>query len=141
MRFNELKNLKTDIRNKIDALKRIISHMEEVKGVVKLKNKQFKKKIKKLPIENPFDFTENVEKQNEEKETDLGLFLELAEENKIVYNQTPVNNLIEDMEKLSKGFFTNGYFSLSDDREIDTIRVFIDSEKLAKLFRQNIRQI
>ena len=53
---------------------------------------------KQLRKENPFDFTDYVEKQKEENEIDLGLFLELAEENKIIYNQTPVNTLIEDME-------------------------------------------
>ena len=55
--------------------------------------------------ENPFDFTDYVEKQKEENEIDLGLFLELAEENKIIYNQTPINILIEDMEKPTSGFF------------------------------------
>ena len=39
---------------------------------------------KQLRKENPFDFTENVEKQKEENEIDFGLFLELAEENKII---------------------------------------------------------
>ena len=72
--------------------------------------------------ENPFDFTEYIEKQNEENEIDLGLFLELAEENKIIYNQVPVNTLIEDMEKLKNGFLTNGLFILGDDGEIDTNR-------------------
>ena len=42
-------------------------------------NKQLRKK-------NPFDFTDYVEKQKEENEIDLDLFLELAEENKIIYN-------------------------------------------------------
>ena len=87
---------------------------------------------KQLRKENPFDFTDYVEKQKEENEIDLGLFLELAEENKIIYNQTPVNTLIENMEKLKNGFFTNGYFSLGDDGEIDTNRFFKDSDELAK---------
>ena len=77
---------------------------------------------KQLRKENPFGFTDYVEKQKEENEIDLGLFLELAEENKIIYNQTPINILIEDMEKLTNGFFTNGYFILGDDGEIDTNR-------------------
>ena len=51
---------------------------------------------KQLRKENPFDFTVYVEKQKEENEIDLGLFLELAEENKIMYNRTPVSILIED---------------------------------------------
>ena len=88
---------------------------------------------KQLRKGNPFDFTDYVEKQKEENEIDLGLFLELAEENKIIYNQTPVNTLIEDIEKLKNGFFTNGYFSLGDDGEIDTNRFFKDSDELAKL--------
>ena len=36
------------------------------------------------------------------------------------------------MEKLKNGFFTNGYFSLGDDGEIDTNRFFKDSDDLAK---------
>ena len=105
-------------------------------------NKQLRKEItaravmneetKNLPVENPFDLTEYVEKQKEENEIDLGLFLELAEENKFIYNQVPVNTLIEDMEKLKNGFFTNGYFSLGDEGEIDTNRFFKDNNELAK---------
>ena len=87
---------------------------------------------KQLRKENPFDFTDYVEKQKEENEIDLGLFLELAEENKIIYNQTPVSTLIEDMEKMKNGFFTNGYFSLGEEGEIDTNRFFKDSDELAK---------
>ena len=132
LRVNKLNISKTDQKNKIEALKQIIPHIEEVKEGVKLKIKQLKKKIKNLPIENPFDFTEYVEKQKEENEIDLGLFLELAEENKIIYNQVPINNLIEDMEKLKNGFFTNGYFTLGEEREIDTNRFFKDSSELAK---------
>ena len=63
---------------------------------------------------------------------DLGLFLELAEENKITYNQSPLNTLIEDMEKLKIGFFTNGCFSLGNKGEIDTNRFLQDSNELAK---------
>ena len=36
------------------------------------------------------------------------------------------------MGKLTNGFFTNGYFSLGDDGEIDTNRFFKDSIELAK---------
>ena len=36
------------------------------------------------------------------------------------------------MEKLNIGFFTNGYFSLGDRREIDTKRFFKDIDGLAK---------
>ena len=36
------------------------------------------------------------------------------------------------MEKLTNGFFTNGYFNLSDDREIDTNKLFKDSKVLAE---------
>ena len=132
LRINKLNISKTDQKNKIEALKQIIPHIEEVKEGVKLKIKQLKKKINNLPIENPFDFTEYIEKQKEENEIDLGLFLELAEENKIIYNQVPINNLIEDMEKLKNGFFTNGYFTLGEEGEIDTNRFFKDSNELAK---------
>ena len=71
-----------------------------MKEEIKLKIKQLKNKIKNLPIENPFDFADIVEKQKEENEIDLGLFLELAEENKIIYNQVPINILVEDLKKL-----------------------------------------
>ena len=106
--------------------------MEKLKDGIKLKIKQLKNKSKNLPKENPFDFTEYVNKQKEENEIDLGLFLELAEENKIIYNQVPINILIEDIEKLKNGFFTNGYFSLGEEREIDTNRFFKNSDELAK---------
>ena len=132
LRLSELKNSKTNIRNKIDALKQIISHNDEVKDEVKLKIKQLKRKIKIFPKENPFDFTEYVERKQDENEIDLGLFLELAERNKIVYNQVPVNALIKDMEKLRKGFLTNGFLSLGDDGEIDANRIFKDSKELAE---------
>ena len=132
LRVNKLNISKTDLKNKIEALKQIISHLEEVKNEVKLKIKQLKNKIKNLPKENPFDLTDIVEKQKEENEIDLGLFLELAEENKILYNQVPINTLIEDMEKLKNGFFTNGYFTLGEEGEIDTNRFFKDSDELAK---------
>ena len=132
MRVNELNISNTDHKNKREALKQIISHIEQAKEGVKLKIKQLKTKIKNIPKENPFDFTDYVEKQTEENEIDLGLFLELAEENKIIYNQTPVTTLIEDMEKLKNGFFTNGYFTLGEEGEIDTNRFFKDSNELAK---------
>ena len=132
LRLSELMNSKTELKNKLKALNAIISHIEEVKDEVELKIKKLTKKIKKLPIESAFDFTEYVEKQEEENEVDLRLFLELAEENKIIYKQTPVNTLIEDMEKLKNGFFTNGYFSLGDDGGLDTTGFFKDSDELDK---------
>ena len=87
---------------------------------------------KQMRKENPFDFTDYLNKQKEDDEIDLGLFLELAEENKIIYNQVPVNTLIEDIEKLKNGFFTNGYFSLGEEGEIDTNRFSKDSSELAE---------
>ena len=86
--------------------------------------------------DNPFDFTDIVKKQKEDDEIDLGLFLELVEENKILYNQTPVNTLIEDIEKLKIGFLTKCYCSLGDDGEIDTNRFFNDSDELAKFIEK-----
>ena len=57
-------------------------------------------------------------------EIDLGLFFELAgKNNKIIYNQTPLNTLMEEWEKLKNGFFANGYFTLGDGGKIDTNRV------------------
>ena len=132
MRLIEIKNSKLDLKIEINALNQIISHIEDVKEGVKLKFKQLKNKIKNLPKEDPFDFTDIVEKQKEENEIDLGLFLELAEENKSIYNQVPINILIEDMEKLKNAFLTNGYFSLGEEGEIDTNRFFKNSDELAK---------
>ena len=117
---------------KLHALHKIISHIEAVKDEGKLKTKQLKRKIKTLPIENPFDFTEYVQKQKEENEIDLGFFFEIAEKNKIIYNQTPVNTLIEDLKKLRNGIFTTGFFSLGDDGEIDTNKFSEDSDEIAK---------
>ena len=70
--------------------------------------------------------------QKEENEVDLGFFLELAEENKVIYNHIPVNTLVEFMEKMKNGFFTNGYFSLDDNGEFDTNRFFKDTDELVK---------
>ena len=119
-RFSELKSIKTDIRNKIDALEQISSLIEEVKDEFKPLIKEIKKQTINFPKENLFDFTVYVKKQKEENEIDLCLFLELEEEKKIVYNQTPVNNLIQDVANLKNGFFTNSYFRLGDEGEIDT---------------------
>ena len=106
-----------------------------------LKKKQLElcltKKFKNLSIENPFHFTEYFEKQKEENEIDLGSFFELAEKNKTIYNQTPVDTLIEDMEKLKNGLSTKGFFTLGDVGEIDTNRFFKGSSELAK-FRDKI---
>ena len=60
---NELAKLKPNITNKKDALKQIISHIEEVKDEVKFKVEKLKKKNKNIPKENPFDFTDFVKKQ------------------------------------------------------------------------------
>ena len=124
LRFLKKTFSKLDLKNEINALNQIISHIEDAKEEVELKIKQIKNRIKNLPKENPFDFTDSVEEQTEENEIDLGLFLELAEENKIIYNQVPINILIEDMEKLKNRFFTNGYFFLGEEGEIDTNRFF-----------------
>ena len=40
---------------------------------------------------NPFDFTDYAKVEND---ADLGLYFEVAEKNKILYNQGPVNTLI-----------------------------------------------
>ena len=102
-----------------------------MKDQIKIKIKPLEKKIKILPVENPFDFTEYIEKEKEENEIDLGLLFELAEENKIIYNQVPIKILIADMQRLTNGFFTNGYFTLGEEGEIDTNRFFKDSNELS----------
>ena len=111
-----------------------------MKEEVKLKIKQLKNKIKNLPIETPFDFTDIVKKQKEENEIDLGLFLEPAEENKIIYNQVPINILVEDMEKIKNGFLTNGYFSLGEEGEIVTNRFFKYSDELGEFIDKILDQ-
>ena len=132
MRLIEIKNSKLDLKNEINLFNQLISHVEDVKEEAKLKIKQLKNKIKNIPKENPFDFTDIVNKQKEENEIDLGLFLGLAEENKNIYNQVPINILVEDMEKIKNGVFTNGYFTLGEEGEIDTNRFFKNSDELAK---------
>ena len=62
-RVKESKNLKIDLKYKIEALNQINSHIEEVKDEVKFKIKELKKKIINNPKENPFDSTEYVQKQ------------------------------------------------------------------------------
>ena len=71
-----------------------------------------------------FDFTEYIQLKKEEYGIDLGLFLELVEEDKIVVNQTAVNTLIEDMEKLEHGFFTIGVVFLGEERKLNLIDFF-----------------
>ena len=46
LRVNNLNISKTDLKNKIQALKQIISHIEDAKRGVNLKIKELKKKIK-----------------------------------------------------------------------------------------------
>ena len=89
LQVKELKNLKTEVKSNIDAIGQIISHVEESKDLLTLKIKEIIWKIKNLPSENTFDFTDCLEMHEKENETDLGLFLKLVEENKIIYNQTP----------------------------------------------------
>ena len=62
-------------------------------------------------------------------EIELGFFSELAEENKIIHSQLRVITLIEQMEKLKNGFFTNGYFTLGDEGEYETNTFFRDSSE------------
>ena len=54
LRLIEINNSKIDLKNKIDALNQIISHVEDVKEEIKLKIKQLKNKIKNLPKKTPF---------------------------------------------------------------------------------------
>ena len=140
LRVNKLNISKSDLKNEIEALKQIISHIEEVKDQIKIKIEQLKKKIKVLPVENPFDFTEYIEKEKVENEIDFGLFFELAEENKIKYNQVPIKILIADMQKVTNGFFTNGYFTLGEEGEIDTNRFFKDSNELSEFIDKILDQ-
>ena len=124
MRVVELKNIKTEIRNILDALKQIVSPIGGANNLVKLKTKELKRSNKDLPSAKPFDFTEYVEKQKEEKKIDLGLFFELAQKNKIMYNQVTVNTLVESLRRVKNDFFLNGYFTLGNEGEIATNNFF-----------------
>ena len=68
------------------------------------------------------------------------MFLELAEENKIIYTQVPINILIADMQKLTNGFFTNGYFTLGEEGEKDTNRFFKNSNELSEFIDKILDQ-
>ena len=61
-RLNILKKSKTDLKINKEALYQKTSNIEEVNHEIELKIKQLKKKIKNLPIENPFDFTDYLNK-------------------------------------------------------------------------------
>ena len=76
MRPTELKNLKTEFRNNLDAFNQIISPIEEAKDQNKLKNEEIKRRTEKFRSKNPLDFTEYLEMQKEGNEIDLGLVFE-----------------------------------------------------------------
>ena len=62
----------------------IVLEMQELNKTTKLKKEESREIIKNLSKENAFDFTGYVEMQKEENEMDLGIFLELAKESKII---------------------------------------------------------
>ena len=66
------------------------------------------------------------------------MFFELVEEDETVYNQIPVNTLIEDMEKMEDGFSKNVVFFLGDEGEIETNRLFRNSSELAKFIDKKL---
>ena len=67
LRLFELKNVKTEIRNIMNSLKQMISRIEVVEEQVEQEIRELNGKNKILPTGNPFDFTEYLEKQKEEK--------------------------------------------------------------------------
>ena len=67
------------------------------------------------PSEKPFDFTDLIERQKEEFDTDLDLCFQVAEQDKLIYNQTPRKTIIEDIEKIRDEFFTFGVFFLVEE--------------------------
>ena len=71
--------------------------------------------------------------QKEKNEIDLSLFFDLVEKYKVLCNQTPVDTLNEDMEKMQNGVFTKCCFNLVDEKDIETNRFFQDSIELTKL--------
>ena len=78
MRAKELENLKTEIRTKMGALKQTVSLKEEAKDLVKLKNKEMKRRIRNLPSENPFglkDYVQNAKRRKLDRTLFIFLFI------------------------------------------------------------------
>ena len=78
MRAKELENLKTEIRTKMGALKQTVSLIEEPKNLVKLKNKEMKRRIRNLPSENPFalkDYVQNAKRRKLDRTLFIFLFI------------------------------------------------------------------
>ena len=69
--------------------------------------------------------------QKDEKELDLGLFFELADENKIIYSQVRGNTLMEDMKNLKYCLLMDGFFTLGDEKGTLTNSFFKDNIELA----------
>ena len=60
--------------SKVERLKPTVLEEEELNKTIQLKIKEVRKKIKNLPKEKPFDFTDYAEKQKEENEMALSFF-------------------------------------------------------------------
>ena len=76
--------LKAEVGSDIDSLNQIVPHIEKAKDLAKLKIEELNWKNKNLSSENPFHYIEYLEMQKGKNDIDLGLKLELAEDNKII---------------------------------------------------------
>ena len=70
--------------------------------------------------------------QDKKTDIDLSLSFELTEGDKLIFNQTPKNTLLEDMETVRHEFSTSGILFLDEEEEVETDRFFRDSGELAK---------
>ena len=125
--MDELKILKNQITFLIDDLKQKKLIREKQTQSIKIKTKDIRKEKETSSKGKPLGFHRIHKKRKREKEEDeivSGFFLKIAEEDKKVYNQTPVNTLIEDMAKLKNGLLTNVCFTLGDDGETESNQFF-----------------
>ena len=111
----------------MEKLKQTVLEMEElIKG---FKIKELGKEIKTSRKETHL-VLQSILKDSEKKTRLTWVSISnQRKENEILHNQIPLNTLIEDMEKLGDGFFTNGYFTLGEERN----RFSRNSSELAKL--------
>ena len=103
MKLNDLKDLKKNYeegaKTKADKIRNGTTEQDK-----NLKIKELRSEVKKLPKKKPFEFTEYLERQQEESEIELGFYLKLVQEGKIVYNHARVHTPGEDIECSTNGF-------------------------------------
>ena len=121
----------------MEKIEQTILEVEELSKTIKFKLKKIRKKNKNLHKEKSFVFTVYLERWREENEIDIDLFLELAQEYKIVHNHAPVNKLIEYMEHLTN-VFLRMVFSLQTAKErLTPLNFFRIAEFVGKVIDRN----